>query len=99
MAAKAAPDGHTLLVCADSTLVINPHVYATMPFNPLKDLVPIATLGSNEILLTVNVTLPVKDFRGFIEYARKAKPPLAYASGGVREVREDRQTALRATAQ
>jgi len=82
LAAKAAPDGHTLLVCADSKLVINPHVYARMPFDPLKDLVPIATLASNEFLLTVNAALPVNDFRGFIEYARQAKPPLAYASGG-----------------
>jgi tripartite-type tricarboxylate transporter receptor subunit TctC len=80
--ARATPDGHTLLVCVDSMLVINPHVYATMPFDPLKDLVPIATLVSSEFLLAVNAALPVRDFRGFIEYARQANPPLAYASGG-----------------
>lgn len=80
--AKAAPDGHTLMLCADAQLVINPHLYAKLPFDPLKDLTHIATVVSNEFVLAINPSLPVKNFREFIEYARKANPPLNYASGG-----------------
>jgi tripartite-type tricarboxylate transporter receptor subunit TctC len=80
--ARAAPDGHTLMLCADAQLVINPHLYARLPFDPLKDLTPIATVVSNEFVLAVNPALPVKNFQEFIDYARKAGPPLNYASGG-----------------
>ena len=80
--ARAAPDGYTLMLCADSQLVINPHLYAKMAFDPLKDLTPVATVVSNEFVLAINSALPVKNFQEFIEYARNANPPLNYASGG-----------------
>jgi tripartite-type tricarboxylate transporter receptor subunit TctC len=80
--AKAPPDGHTLFLAPDSAIVINPHLYAKLPIDPLKDLEPVATVGANDFVLSVNPSLPVKTFPEFIEYARKAKPPLAYASGG-----------------
>jgi tripartite-type tricarboxylate transporter receptor subunit TctC len=80
--AKAAPDGHTLMLAADSLIAINPHVYGKTPFDPLKDLVPVASVASNQFFLSVNPSLPVKNFTEFIEYARKAKPALTYASGG-----------------
>ncbi len=80
--AKAAPDGYTLALCVDSQLVINPHVYNKMPFDALKDLVPVATLASNEFFLLANPDAPFKTFREFIDYAKKASPPLNYASGG-----------------
>jgi tripartite-type tricarboxylate transporter receptor subunit TctC len=80
--ARAAPDGHTLMLCADSQLVINPHLYPKLPFDPLKDLAAVATVVSNEFVLAVNPAMPVKNFPEFIEYARKASPPLNYASGG-----------------
>jgi tripartite-type tricarboxylate transporter receptor subunit TctC len=80
--AAAAPDGYTLLLCADSQIVINPHLYAKMPIDTLKDLAPVATVASNQFLLAVNPSLPVKTFQEFIDYAKKANPPLAYASGG-----------------
>lgn len=79
---KSPPDGHTLLLCADSQIVINPHVYAKMAFDPMKDLVPVASVASNEFLLAANPGQPFRTLREFIEYARKADPPLAYASGG-----------------
>ena len=81
--AKAAPDGYTLLLCADSQIVINPHLYKSrMPLDTLKDLTPVATIASNQFALAVNPALPVKTFEEFIAYAKKASPPLAYASGG-----------------
>src|SRR5882762_3167189 len=80
--ARAAPDGHTLLLAADSLITINPHVYSKMPLDTLKDLTPVSSLVSNQFVLSINPALPPKTFPEFIEYARKAKPPLAYASGG-----------------
>ncbi|MBI3707485.1 MAG: tripartite tricarboxylate transporter substrate binding protein [Proteobacteria bacterium] len=82
MTVRAPPDGYTLLLCADSQIVINPHLYAKMGFDTLKDLAAVATVASNDFVLSVNPALPVKNFVEFIEYARKANPPLAYASGG-----------------
>ena len=81
--AKAPPDGYTLLLGADSGIVINPHIYATMRFDPLKDLVPITSVATNQFILAVNPKLPVKTLPEFVDYARKANPPLAFASGGV----------------
>ena len=82
LVAKAAPDGYTLLLGTDSTFVINPHVYAKMPFDPLKDLVPVASLASNDFVLSIHAKLPVKSLGEFIELARKSDPPLFYGSSG-----------------
>jgi tripartite-type tricarboxylate transporter receptor subunit TctC len=81
-AAKAAPDGYTLLLGADSGITINPHVYSRLSFDPLKDLVPVTTIATNQFMLSVNPEVPVKTFQDFIDYARKTKPPIPYASGG-----------------
>jgi tripartite-type tricarboxylate transporter receptor subunit TctC len=81
-AAHAAPDGYTLLLAADSLIAINPHVYAKMPIDTLKDLTPITALVSNQFVLSINPALPPKTLPEFVEYAKKANPPLAYASGG-----------------
>jgi tripartite-type tricarboxylate transporter receptor subunit TctC len=80
--AKASPDGYTLLLGMDSLLVINPHLYGGMTFDPLKDLAPIASLVSNGFFLAVNPAVPAQNFPEFIEYARRASPPLQYGSGG-----------------
>ena len=82
LVAKSAPDGHTLGLLADSQIAINPHLYKNMPFDTLRDLAPVHTVAVNQFVLTINPQLPVKTFAEFIDYARKANPPLAYASGG-----------------
>ncbi len=81
--AKSEPDGYTLLLAADSGIVINPHVYTKMPVDPIKDLIPVSSVASNQFILAVNPKVPAKTLPEFVEYARKANPPLAYASGGV----------------
>jgi len=80
--ARAPADGYTLILAADSLIAINPHLYARMPLDTLKDLAPVASLVANQFVLSVSPSLPVKTFTEFIEYARKANPPLNYASGG-----------------
>ena len=82
-AAKATPDGYTLLLAADSGIVINPHVYSKMPFDPLKDLVPISSVAANQFILSINPKLAAKTLPEFVDYAKKTDPPLAFASGGV----------------
>jgi tripartite-type tricarboxylate transporter receptor subunit TctC len=82
LVAKATPDGTTLILAGDSTIVINPHVYARMPFDTLKDLTPVASIASNQFFVSVNPSVPATTLPEFVEYARKAKPPLFYASGG-----------------
>lgn len=82
LTAHAAPDGYTMLLAPDSQIVINPHLYARMPVDTLKDLQPVATVVSTQLVLAVHPSLPAKTFPEFIEYARRANPPLAYASIG-----------------
>jgi len=83
VAAHAAPDGYTLLLGPSALFAINPHLYAKMPIDPLKDLAPVASLVENELVLAANPKLTAgMDFKAFIEFARNAKPPLFYASIG-----------------
>jgi len=81
-AARAAPDGHTLMLSADAQIVISPHLYRKLPFGTLKDLTPVASLVSTQMLLAVHPSLPVRSVQEFAEYTRRASPPLAYASIG-----------------
>ena len=81
--AKAAPDGYTLLSAADSGIVINSHVYGKLGFDPLKDLMPVASIATNQFILAINPKVPARTLAEFVAYARRANPPLAYASGGV----------------
>jgi len=80
--AKAQPDGHTMALLADSQIAINPHLYSRMPFDTLRDFVPVHTVAVNQFVLAVNPSLPAKNFPEFIALARNSNPPLAYASGG-----------------
>ena len=81
--ANSTPDGYTVMLCPDSTIVINPHIYAKMPADTLKDLVPVSAVAiTPAFFLAVHPSLPVKNFQEFIDYAKKANPPLAYASAG-----------------
>ncbi|MPZ57173.1 MAG: tripartite tricarboxylate transporter substrate binding protein [Rhizobiales bacterium] len=80
---NAKPDGYTLLHGPDNLFVINPHIYSRMPVDPIKDFVPVTSMIRNQLVLTVNPSkVPVNDFRGFIDFAKKAKEPLFYASIG-----------------
>ncbi len=80
--AKAPPDGYTLVVLADSSVTINPHVYSKLGIDTLKDLLPVASIATNQFTLAVNPQVPVHTFKEFIDYARATKPPLPYGSSG-----------------
>ncbi len=80
--AKAQPDGYTLLAVAAS-FSINPSLHAKLPFDPVRDFLPITRFASLPHILVVHPTLPVKSVKELIALA-KAKPgELNYASSGV----------------
>ena len=81
--ARSAPDGYVLLMSNDSMMTINPHLYTKMPVDVLKDLVPVTAVSqTSNFFLTVHPSVPAKTLQEFIEYAKTANPPLAYASVG-----------------
>jgi len=80
--AKSAPDGYTLMHGPDNLFIANPHIYAKMPFDPLKDLTPVSSLISNQLMLAVHPSVPAGNLGEFVELARRTKPPLFYASIG-----------------
>jgi tripartite-type tricarboxylate transporter receptor subunit TctC len=82
LVAGANPDGHTLLLGPSALFGINPHLYAKMAIDPLKDLMPVASLVSNALVLAANPKLGPVNLRDFIAFARRAPSPLFYASIG-----------------
>jgi tripartite-type tricarboxylate transporter receptor subunit TctC len=81
--AKAPPDGAMLFFGASPTITINPNVQRSMPFDPMKDLTPLAPLVDYTNVLVVNNDLPVRTVGELLAYA-KAKPgKLFYGSAGV----------------
>jgi tripartite-type tricarboxylate transporter receptor subunit TctC len=80
--AKAAPDGYTLGLASSGNIVINPFIFKRMPFDALKDLVPVAPLAEAPQMIAIHAGMPAKTLREFIALA-KAKPgSLTYASAG-----------------
>ena len=71
--AKAAPDGYTIGLGQTANLAINPALYAKMPFDPLKDFAPIASVASQPVVLLVNASSPYETLADVVA-ASKAKP-------------------------
>ena len=80
-AAKAAPDGYTIVLANVGALTVNPHILKT-PYDPLKDLVPISMAAVFANVLVVQPALPVKSIGDYVKYA-KQKPGVTYASSGI----------------
>jgi tripartite-type tricarboxylate transporter receptor subunit TctC len=81
--AKAEPDGYTILFGTDATLAANLSLYPSVPYDPLRDFVPVSLLGSYQMVLVVNDDIPARTFPEFIAYLRKQEKPLNYASVGI----------------
>lgn len=81
IAAKSSADGYTLLG-SGSPLVIVPHLYKKVPYDPLKDFAPIMQVGSQPYALTVHPSLGVKSVRELIDLAKKQPGKINYASSG-----------------
>jgi tripartite-type tricarboxylate transporter receptor subunit TctC len=66
MAARSAPDGYTLLMSSGGMVAINPHLYASMAFDPAKDLVPVASVARVPFYLVVRTETRTQDFKAFV---------------------------------
>lgn len=85
-AAKAAPDGYTLVVTSQSTHVVNPAVNPKLPYDALKDFAPITLIDRLANVVLVNKDLPVKTFADLLKYAQANPDKLSYASAGIGSV-------------
>ena len=79
--AKAAPDGTTIGFGAISTNALNAHIYRKMPFDPRRDFTAVGMLGYSTIVLEVSPSVPVKNVREFIDYARR-NPGVHFGTAG-----------------
>ena len=79
--AKAAPDGYTLLMASPAN-TINPSLYAKMPYDPARDLVAIALVGSVPAVLVANRSLPAHSIKQLVALAKSKPGALTYGSGG-----------------
>lgn len=82
MVAGATPDGYTLLLGYDGTLVINPNVYTKVPFNPVKDFAPVGKIGDAILLVATNAKLGVGTMSELQNYAKTVPGGLSYGSAG-----------------
>ena len=81
-AARSAPDGYTLFMTTSGIQAINPALYAKMPFDPNKDLAPVAPLVSLNNVLVVHPSVPAKSVKEVIDLAKKSPGKWTYASSG-----------------
>jgi tripartite-type tricarboxylate transporter receptor subunit TctC len=78
--AKSAPDGYTLLVGASGAMAINPAVYTKLPYDPIRDFIPVSELGSFPLILIVNASSPIKSVAELISFAKANPDKTNYAS-------------------
>ena len=81
MVAKANPDGYTLVMAFDATMVINPSVYARLPFDPIKDFAPITKVAALPLILVAHPSFAPSNTKELIAFA-KSKPGVNYSSSG-----------------
>ncbi|MBL6457576.1 tripartite tricarboxylate transporter substrate binding protein [Belnapia sp. T6] len=82
LAARAAPDGQTLLLGAPGALTVNPHLYPSLPFDPRRDFAPISQVFSTDHAVVVHPGIPAATLPDFIALLRARPRQLAYASAG-----------------
>ncbi|MBI5719695.1 MAG: tripartite tricarboxylate transporter substrate binding protein [Burkholderiales bacterium] len=80
--AKAAADGHTLLMSSGGAVTVNPFLYPNMPFDPARDLVPVASTARVLVFLMTHPSVPVNDAKEFFAYVKANPGRLSYGSPG-----------------
>jgi tripartite-type tricarboxylate transporter receptor subunit TctC len=81
-AARSAPDGYTIVMALTAQLAVNPSLFRKLPYDPVKDFVPITLMADGPYILVVHPSLPVKSVKEFVALARKRPGEIAYASSG-----------------
>ncbi len=80
--AQAAPDGYTLLLGFDGTLVINPSVYAKLPFDSIKDFAPITKIGDGALIIVAHPSVPANNLKELIALSKDKPGSLSYGTSG-----------------
>jgi tripartite-type tricarboxylate transporter receptor subunit TctC len=80
--ARAAPDGYTILIGTSTTMAINVSIYKSLPYDPTKDLVPLALVAGVPFMLVVNPDLPVRSVQDLVAVSKSRPGGLSYASNG-----------------
>ena len=83
LVANAAPDGYTLVLGFDGTLVINPHVFANFPFDVQKDLAPIGKIGDAVLIIVAHPSFPARTLQELIAHSKTDPKGLSYGTSGV----------------
>lgn len=86
LVARAAPDGHTLLIGGNPTYVINQFTHKDLSYDPVVDLVPVALVASAPFFVMTGSSLPVASFEELLAYARKHPGKLSYGTPGIGSV-------------
>jgi tripartite-type tricarboxylate transporter receptor subunit TctC len=81
-AAKATPDGYTLVMAGSGSMAISPTLYKELPYDPRRDFTPIALVVRVPFILVVNPSLPIESVTDLITYAKAHPGALTYGSGG-----------------
>lgn len=81
--AKAPPDGYTIGFASAGPITVNPNARKKMPYDPAKDLTPVALVGTGPNVILVNPSLPVKNLQELIAYIKANPNKVSYASSGV----------------
>src|SRR3981081_1806579 len=81
--ARAAPDGHTLMLATSTTMAINVSMYKNLSYDPVRDLTPVAQVTVSPFVLVVNPALPVKSVADLVRYAQRHPGILNYGSSGI----------------
>ena len=81
-AARAAPDGHTLLMAPSPAMAMSVSIYKSLPYNPAIDFIPIALAAQTPFVLIVNPSLPIHSVADLIRLAKEKPGQLSYGSAG-----------------
>jgi tripartite-type tricarboxylate transporter receptor subunit TctC len=82
LAARAAPDGHTILIASPSSIMVNPLLMPKLGYNPKTDLAPITQVSASPLIVAVNPGIGVASLRDLIDAAKKAPGKLNFATSG-----------------
>lgn len=98
LVARAAPDGHMLLLGGPSSLAIAPHLYAKLPYDSMRDFAPISNVALTPYVLAVNPRVPAKSLADVIRIAKSRPEALSFGSSGAGSVSHLAAELLSATA-